>query len=181
MEDQKPSRSASLGHFLALLAFAVTLPLPAFAANEGKPCSTGESRQLDYWIGDWTVANPGSTANSTANVHLALDKCLFIESWDNGKGHVGQDMFAYNSDDKNWYGMFTDNEGRVHVFTSGKVADGSAEFDGPSRGPNGEAVLNRVKLVRIAPDKLIQSWEKSTDSGANWTTAFRGEYARRAH
>ena len=31
------------------------------------------------------------------------------------------------------------------------------EFDGTNRGPNGEAVLDKVKVVRIAPNKVEQT------------------------
>ena len=74
--------------------------------------------------------------------------------------------------------MFADNEGRVHVFTSGKVASGSAEFEGKSRGPKGENVLNRVKIIRLNANKVEQNWEKSSDNGATWSVVFRGEYSR---
>jgi hypothetical protein len=75
--------------------------------------------------------------------------------------------------------LFADNQGRVHVFTSGKVTDGTAEFEGTSRGPNGETILNRVKIARLNPDKIEQTWEKSNDNGATWNVAFRGEYTQR--
>jgi len=88
-------------------------------------------------------------------------------------------MFAYSSDDKSWHGMFSDNQGRVHIF-EGKVAQGSAEFTGPSRGPNGQTVLNRIKVVRVAANKVEQSWEKSTDNGATWTIEFQANIRARA-
>jgi hypothetical protein len=74
--------------------------------------------------------------------------------------------------------MFADNQGRVHIFTSGKVASGSAEFEGTSHGPKGETILNRVKVTRLNPNKVEQSWEKSNDNGAHWNLVFRGEYSR---
>jgi hypothetical protein len=111
-------------------------------------------------------------------VTLSRDKCLVVENWDGGRGHRGQNVFGYSADDKSWYGMFADNEGRVHVFTSGKVADGTAEFEGTSRGPNGESILNRVKVTRVSSNKVEQTWEKSSDNGANWHVVFRGEYSR---
>lgn len=150
--------------------------LPALAADDTS--SNAESRQFDFWLGDWTVASPGGSGDSTSKVYLALNQCLLVESWDDGKGHKGENMFAYSSDDKSWHGMFADNQGRVHVF-AGKVTPGSAEFYGPSRGPKGEAVLNRIRVVRIAGDKVEQSWEKSADNGANWTHVFQGEYSRK--
>jgi hypothetical protein len=149
------------------------------AADSGSCSANSESRRLDFWLGSWTVSNPGSSGSASSKVSRSLDQCLFVESWDDGKGHVGENMFAYSPDDKAWYGMFADNQGHVHVFVDGKVASGFAEFRGPSRGANGEAVLNRVRIVRVAPDKVEQTWEKSTDNGTSWTTVYRGEYSRR--
>jgi hypothetical protein len=149
------------------------------AAVDSGPCSTNlDSRQLDFWLGDWTVTFPGASVPSASKVYLELDKCLLVESWDGGKGHTGKNMFGYSSDDKSWHGMFADNQGRVHIF-EGKVAPGSAEFLGPSTGSNGQAVLNRIKVARVSPNEIEQTWEKSSDKGATWTMEFRGEYSRK--
>jgi hypothetical protein len=125
------------------------------------------------------VTYPGSTSPSASKVYLDLDRCLVIESWAGGKSHSGKNFFAYSADDQTWHGMFADNEGRVHVF-EGKVGSGSAEFYGTSRNPEGQAVLNRIEIVLITPQKIEQTWEKSTDNGATWTTAFKGEYSRKS-
>lgn len=151
----------------------------AWASGSDTCGANAESRQLDYWLGDWTIGAPGSSGNATSKVTLALDKCLVVEIWDGGRGHTGENIFGYSPDDKNWYGMFADNEGRVHVFTEGKVTAGTAEFRGTSRGPNGEAILNRVRIVQVSSSKVEQIWEKSTDKGASWNAAFKGEYTRK--
>ena len=166
---------------LAVVAgLCITLMPKAYAAGESAPCATSpEGRQLDYWLGDWTIAGPGSSSSATSRVHLALDTCLVVEDWDGGRGHIGENIFGYSPDDKSWHGMFADNQGRVHVFVNGKVASGSAEFSGPSRGPNGETILNRIRIVRISPDQVEQIWEKSVDNGSTWTREFRGQYARK--
>ena len=164
-----------LGGILVLLGITGT----SLAANDPASCvSNSENRQLDYWVGNWKVGAEGSSGNAHSSVSLSLDKCLVIENWDGGRGHRGQNVFGYSADDKSWYGMFADNEGRVHVFTSGKVSSGSAEFQGASRGPNGESVLNRVRIARMSPNKVEQTWEKSTDNGTTWNVVFRGEYSR---
>jgi hypothetical protein len=169
-----------------LLAFAVCAasfclaPPRASAAGEASPCPANSAvRQLDYWLGDWVIGTNEGPGNSTSKVYLSLDKCIVIESWDGGAGHIGENIFAYSLDDRSWRGMFVDNRGHAHVFVDGKVADGSAEFDGPSRGPHGEAVLNRIKIVRVDANQVTQTWEKSTDNGATWTTVFRGVYTRK--
>ena len=174
ISNSSASRSISLA-VLFTLAFATN----GFAAtNAGLCVASAENRQLDFWLGNWKIGDAGSPPNAQSTVTLSLDKCLVIETWDGGRGHRGQNIFGYSADDKNWYGMFADNEGRVHMFTSGTVTNGAAEFEGTSRGPNGENVLNRVKVVREDPNKVEQTWEKSSDNGATWKVAFRGEYSR---
>jgi hypothetical protein len=164
--------------FLAVLG-GLVLTASNVVASDAAPClGNSENRQLDYWVGDWKVGAEGSSGNAHSTVSLSLDKCLVVENWDGGRGHTGQNVFGYSADDKSWYGLFADNEGRVHVFTSGKVSAGSAEFEGKSHGPNGEILLNRVKVTRLGPNKVEQTWEKSSDNGATWNTVFRGEYSR---
>jgi hypothetical protein len=155
-------------------------PASALAAPDSGACSTNpENRQMDFWIGDWTVTYPGMAGSAASKVSLDLDKCMVIESWDGGKGHTGKNMFAYSADDQGWHGLFADNQGRVHAF-EGKVSAGLAEFTGSSRGAKGQTVWNRIKVVRVAADKVEQSWEKSTDNGATWTIEFHGEYSRKS-
>lgn len=160
-----------------VIAIGVCLATAAFAVNAEQPCaSTTEIRQLDYWLGNWTM---GSGADkSTSEVSLSLDKCVFLEHWQSASGHISEKIVGYSSEERNWYGLFVDNQGRVHVFLNGKVSPDMAEFRGPSRGPNGEAVLNKLRVVRVSADKLEEIWEKPTDNGTNWTTAYRAEYSR---
>jgi hypothetical protein len=156
-------------------------PTPrVYAAAPAEPCSTNpESRALDFWLGDWDIAGPGSSPTAKSSVTALLNKCILVETWDGGRGHTGENWFGYSADDKSWHGMFADNSGRVHVFVDGKVGSGSAVFTGPSQGTTGETIVNRVRIVRIGPDRVDQIWEKSSDHGATWTTEFHGEYSRR--
>jgi hypothetical protein len=161
---------------------AVCFALPAYSSGKTGPSSCGadsEIRKLDYWVGNWTAASAGNASPSTiSKVSLSLDNCMIVEHWDSGKGHVAEKMFAYSPDDKSWYGMFADNEGRAHVFLNGTVSSGTAEFRGPSRSPKGEEVLNKLTIVQTSPNKLEESWQKSTDQGSSWTTVYRADYTR---
>ena len=165
-----------LGIAHLLIAMGLCFATRAFAASDTQPCANPEIRQLDYWLGNWTMGEGAD--KSMSKVSLSLDKCVFVERWENGTGHVTEKTFAYSQEEKNWYGMFVDNQGRAHAFLDGKVTSDAAEFHGPSRGANGETVLNRLKIIRVAPDKLAEVWEKSTDNGAHWTLAYRAEYSR---
>lgn len=167
--------------FLAIIFAAACFVIPprAAAADAASCAANPANRALDFWLGQWTIAAPGGAANATSTVTLQLDKCLVVERWDGGRGHTGENVLAYSADDQSWHGFFADNEGRVHVFFHGKASPGSVEFSAPSRGPNGETTLNRVIISRINADQVEQLWQKSSDDGKTWTTAFRGQYTRK--
>jgi hypothetical protein len=154
-------------------------PALSFAGQDAGPCAAAEHHQLDFWLGDWVISAPGGTGGSTSTVSLSLDQCVVVERWGDGKDHQGENLFGFSADDRSWHGFFADNRGRVHVFVNGKVASGVAEFRGPSTAEDGRAVVNRVRIILDHPNKVEQIWEKSTDNGTTWTTAFRGEYVRR--
>lgn len=175
-----PSNLRSLKGLLFTVAIVgfISVGEPTAIAADGRTAVDQESRQFDFWLGDWAISNPNGSGEASSRVYLALDQYLVVESWDDGRGHKGENLFAYSGDDKSWHGLFADNQGRVHAFT-GKVTSGQAEFYGPSRDPKGETVLNRIRVVRIASDKVEQSWEKSEDNGTSWTAVFKGEYSRK--
>jgi hypothetical protein len=174
-------RGAWLRLFPLIVGFgaaSVLMPVRTFAA-ESQSCSADPmSRKLDYWLGNWTVSYPGGPKGSTSKVVLLLDQCLFVEQWGDRKGHRGENVFAYGKDDQTWHGLFADNRGRLHVFVEGKVAAGTAEFLGPSRGDDGTTILNRVRVIRMDANHLEQTWEKSVDSGRSWKSEFALDYSR---
>lgn len=164
---------------LPFLAWCLVAPLPTLAGKDSSACSNNaENRQLDFWLGEWTVMYPGAPRGGSSTVSLELGKCVVTENWSGGKGHEGMNVFAYSADDKQWHGLFADNEGRVHVF-EGKVQGGSAEFVGPSRDADGKTELNRIRVKRLGEDRVEQTWEKSPDNGVSWNIVFRGEYSRK--
>jgi hypothetical protein len=166
---------------IVALAVGLAASAPMIHAAERSPCATDPpSRALDFWLGNWWVTYPGAPKRSTSKVTLTLDKCLIVETWSDGSGHNGENIFAYGQDDRTWHGLFADNRGRLHVFVEGKVAGGVAEFLGPSLAPGGESVLNRMRVTPVGTDKLQQTWEKSVDSGHTWTQEFSLDYSRRS-
>lgn len=168
---------------LKSLAFVITATFiiitTCFAADHPSCADNAATRQLDYWLGNWSIAAPGSAENASSRVTLSLDKCVVVENWQGEKNHFGQNIFGYNPESKSWMGFFADNRGHVHVFDHGHVSAGSAEFEGPSLGENGETVLNRIRIVRLSPGKVEQTWDKSTDNGATWKPQFRLEYTKK--
>ena len=168
----------------ALLCLSVVISpglraLPAHAAAAVPPCAANaQGRGLDFWLGHWTIADGEQPSRATSVVSLELGQCLVVESWSDAAGHRGENLFGYNVDSGTWNGMFADNRGRFHLFDHGTASAGKAELYGSSRGPHGEAILNRISLVRTTRDHVVQTWQKSADGGLTWTTVFQGQYTR---
>jgi hypothetical protein len=149
------------------------------AADMSSCAASPAARQLDYWVGDWSVSSPDAPGTGHSKVYLSLDQCLLVESWKSDTSpHNGENAIAYNAADNTWYGLFVDNHGRVHSFKGAATAGSAAALQGPALDENGKPILKRVRIVRAAADKVEQIWEKSLDNGATWVTEFRMEYAR---
>ncbi|HKF49668.1 MAG TPA: hypothetical protein VKB38_20070 [Terracidiphilus sp.] len=173
----KLRRSAAL--FTHILAVAcLVLPSAANAADDTSCASSPNRRALDFWIGEWSIASPGNPPDASSSVSLDLSQCVVVERWKGERNHSGENVFGYSADDQSWHGLFADNEGRVHVFLEGKATAGTAQFTGPSRGPGGETVLNRITVRRIDANHVEQEWQKSADNGKTWTRQFLLDYTR---
>lgn len=166
--------------YIVLLATILALFCSTqIAAQENSCASSPETQKLNYWLGDWSIAAPGSAADASSHVSFSLEKCVIVENWKGENNHFGENIFGYSTGDKSWKGFFADNRGHVHVFVDGRVSAGKAEFEGPSRGEKGEQVLNRIRITQLSADKVEQTWDKSTDNGATWAPQFRLEYTRK--
>lgn len=163
-----------------ILLTAMLVSCSALSSAQENSCAANrDTQQLNYWLGDWSIAAPGAAADASSHVSLSLDKCVVVENWKGENNHFGENVFGYSAGDKSWKGFFADNRGHVHIFVDGRVSTGKAEFEGPSFGDNGEKVLNRIRITRLSADKVEQTWDKSTDNGATWKPQFRLEYTRK--
>jgi hypothetical protein len=182
MHPRKPATSSRKSRRAGMIAAAVVVagllghPPGARAAENGPCAANPQSRALDFWLGDWTIAAPGG-GDASSHVTQDLDHCLVVERWQGGE-ETGVNLFGYSADDGSWHGLFANNQGKIHAFLNGTVASGVAVFTGPNRGPDGTTIQNRITIRRIDANHAEQSWEKSSDGGKAWTTLFRLGYTR---
>jgi hypothetical protein len=168
------------------LCFAVALVRPA-AANPTAPaaaaaaqgaCTAPEYRALDFTLGTWSVVDGQGDPIGTSKIESEFSGCVVVENWVSPDGSAkGRNIDAYSNDDKQWHRLFIDNRGHVHNF-EGTAPGAKVEYQGPSKGPNGEDMLNRLTIEREGADKMRQLWEKSSDGGKTWQRAFQGVFTR---
>jgi hypothetical protein len=144
-------------------------------------CSATEYHALDFTIGDWAVSDSQGNAIGTSEIRSDLGGCVVVENWvAPGGSPMGRNMDGYNQEDKRWRRYFADTRGHAHVFEGMSNGD-SIQYEGTSKGPKSEAVLNRLTIRKDGPDKMTQIWQKSSDGGKTWDPAFQGVFSRIKH
>lgn len=173
-----------VGPLLLSLALSGSMPMAnaAQAPQAPQTCEKRtESRQFDFWIGEWDVYDPQGQHIGHSRVEKLLAGCVIQENWtnvpDNGGG--GKSWNYFDVADAHWHQFWLDATGASPARLSGGVIEGAMVLEGPARRPNANGVTPTTRLTfRRTGDKVRQIWEQSTDAGKTWTTVFDGEYRR---
>lgn len=148
------------------------------AERAARPCAfQAEYRQFDFWVGEWDVTVSGQPAG-TSSIQSIVDGCVILENWAGAGGGTGKSFNFYDSNLGKWRQVWVGSGGGVLDFF-GEYREGQMRYAGETAGPNGAKVLQRLTFFNLAPDRVRQLWEQSTDGGKTWTVTFDGAYARR--
>ena len=166
----KPSQLAVL--------FLVSLAVQAQAPSTG--CNSPESRQMDFWLGDWDAAyvQNGVAAKSRNRVTKVLDGCAILEEFTGAPGMSldGRSYSVYDARAGRWKQTWVDNQGGYLDF-AGDVLDGNRVF-AREFTRQGKIVKQRMVFRDVKPDSFKWLWQASTDGGATWSTSWEIDYRR---
>src|SRR5213075_1282391 len=103
---------------------------PRFAAlieraeRNARPCaSTPESRQFDFWIGDWEVRDNQRShmIAGSSHIDLILGDCVILENWSGALGGHGKSLNAWNRSCGCWQQSWMDDAGNVTLYSDGHL------------------------------------------------------------
>ena len=158
-------------------SIALVLIVAAPAASQTPPrCDDAKYRQLDFWVGDWTVTSAGKPAGTNL-VTQEESGCLVHEHWSGAAGGTGQSFNFYDRTDGQWHQVWVSSTGTV-LFLIGQYADGKLVYTGVAPGPQGAPQQQRLTFFHNADGTVRQLWESSSD-GKQWQTVFDGLYVRK--
>ena len=146
------------------------------------PCKySAESRQFDFWVGDWDVVNtPDGRPAGSSHIAQELGDCVIWENWtSNGLPYAGKSYNAYNTNLKRWEQFWVDNSAGMITFY-GNLKDGVMDFmtdDIPQ--PGGTTLKRHLQFFPVSSDTVRQFSQKSTDGGKTWTVEYDFTYHRR--
>ncbi len=167
--------------FVALRADPAFVAVVDHVQRNATPCAAEpKARQLDFWVGDWTVSR-GSTQVGTSSVQLILGSCVVLENWSGRYGDTGKSFNVYDASRDEWQQYWVADRMQGSVFyTQGVYIDGRLQYrHAESRQPDGSTLLRRLAFFNLDPDHVRQFAEKSTDGGTTWTPEYDFLYTRK--
>jgi len=179
----QPEKLESDPEWSALRADPRYAPLLLQAKHNLSPCTySAESRQFDFWVGDWDVFRADDSAVPVGTSHIAreLSDCVIWENWTSARmGYAGKSYNVYDVNLKRWEQFWVDNSAGM-VFFYGNLKDGVMDYwtdDVPQ--PDGKTLKRHLQFFNLSPDTVRQFSQNSADGGKTWTVDYDFIYRRR--
>ena len=162
------------GRSVSLQDFLYKREAAAVRESSSKPgCTTPQSRQFDFWVGNWNVYNPANELAGTNRIEKVVNGCLLVESWKGAKGGAGKSFNFYDPRRNKWRQVWVSAEGALDL--QGDLIDGSIRYTGETTGLNGVTQESLV-FTPNADGTVRQLWQQSPDGGNTWRVNFDGLY-----
>ena len=146
------------------------------------PCrENADSREFDFWIGEWDVFVGGQQAG-TNTIERMLGGCTLLENWTNVRGREGKsfnwvDRSSFR--DPRWRQLWVDDSGNTLDYYGGRYVDDAMRFEGHTFSPQGDSIPQKLTFHNVHADTVRQVFEQSNDGGGTWVVTFDGVYVRR--
>jgi hypothetical protein len=148
--------------------------------TQAKPCAARpESRQFDFWIGEWRVENQKGEKAGDSAIQLILSDCVVLENWTSVRGMSGKSFNVWNPYMKKWQQSWVADTGDVQDFRDGEFKDGVMRFISDAWTRDGKPMLRRLSFHHLGPDRVRQHSERSLDGGKTWATEYDFNYIRK--
>jgi hypothetical protein len=153
---------------------------PAPSPNPARLNATRpESRQLDFWIGDWDVTIDEKKKIGSSKIESIVGGYGILENYSQPDGYHGKSLNFFDSVLGKWRQTWVDSLGNMSEFV-GEYKDGAMRLEGETHRKDGTKILRRMTLSKLEGDRVRQYSERSTDKGKTWSIAYDYIYLRRS-
>lgn len=171
-----------------LLSFVLLLLLPCAAHAQdptlpapppdtlARACADPGFRQFDFWLGRWSVRQPGKEPMAVNEIARVAQGCALQERYHTASGYTGTSLNLYDPKSGTWSQLWTDNTGLVLHLAGGLDDRGRMVLSGDRTARAGKPVRDRITWAPGADGTVRQIWDVSRDGGKTWENAFTGEY-----
>lgn len=159
-------------HFAGALTYTRADTLTPPAETQTTNCRAGgpaqNARQIDFFLGTWTVSAEQGPALGTASITSDLSGCLTEESYATDKGYAATSFFYWDPVARSWWRTYIDSEGE-RIELRGGLVDGRLVLTGTEPAHDGRSLQVRMTLEPVSADVVRQEWAVSED-GEVWET-----------
>lgn len=144
-------------------------------------CIERESRQFDFWLGEWDVSQTGKTEIiAESSITLADQGCVILEAWRPFQGASGHSINGYDRQAKEWKQTWIDATGRITPY-GGTMQDGTLIMDDRGSQPSTNPKITKSRMnFRKIDESSVRQWGEGWDSAAkNWIVTWDLTYHRR--
>jgi hypothetical protein len=165
-------------HFMKAIAVLVALLLVSLLSAQTPPAPPPESRQFDFWIGDWEVFSSDGKKQGENRIERMADGWGLLENWTAANGTTGKSLNTWTPRTKRWQQFWVSAGGALEL-AGGLNDKGEMVLEGRFTRRDGQEQVNRITWTPNPDDTVRQHWQSSSDGGATWTTSFDGLYRKR--
>jgi len=143
-----------------------------------RPCEhQPESRQFDFWIGEWdVVTTQGHDPAGSSSIQLILNNCVILENWTGGI--TGKSFNHYDAATKKWIQDWGESASNgVHF--EGTLENGTMSFYADNLNADGTRLRRHLQFFKLDEDHVRQISQQSTDRGKTWSVEYDLTYSRK--
>lgn len=145
-------------------------------------CTSAESRQFDFWLGEWDVS-PGQSPVIVAESVITLHDqgCVILENWRPFRNAHGHSINAYDVINEKWRQTWVDASGRITQYAGAQDGDGVMRLDnlGSGLGDGRPTERRRMNFARVDENTVRQWGERYDEAAQVWNTEWAFLYRRR--
>ena len=136
-----------------------------------------ETRQFDFWLGEWDADWEGGCGNNS--IRATLGGRVVEERFHSADLALdGVSLSIYNPDLGQWQQTWVDNQGSYIDLAGGW--DGERMVLATTRTRMGRVTQLRMVFFNILADQFDWVWERSVDAGTTWEQLWHIHYQRSA-
>ena len=176
--------TASALFFLSIVPGASAQPseaAPVMEPNTPAPprCENPESRQFDFWIGEWNVVDRSTGAFAgVSHVERLYGGCVLRENW-SSPGFRGGSLNGWSAAERRWHQSWMDQSGAIRHFVGG-LEDGRMVLTAqvPDSADPSWTMLVRMTFTPSPDGSVRQYSDLSRDGGESWEPRYDFLYRR---
>ncbi len=158
-------------------SIAQTPQAPAPPAQRPNTCPTKpEYKQFDFWVGEWDVTDHGKKI-ATSSIQRIVGDCIIFENYFQLDGYTGKSFSFFDAVLGKWRQTWVDSAGNVGEFV-GEYSESAMRFEGETHRADGQKILRRMTLSKLAANSVRQYSERSLDGGKTWDANYDLVYFR---